>query len=222
MANSYYKGLTPVEFFFHTMGGREGLIDTAVKTSQTGYIQRRLVKALEDVMVNYDFSVRDSSGNLIQYLYGEDGISAEFIEDQKFDLLKQSDQQLIKNCLFFEYNQALEDLGFEDSIRNYFDQKKISFEVQDELLNHKEAHNILYEEFEQIKRDRDQLREIFSTDQKLGILPVNIERLITQSQFQSDSKKNSDLSPFYVIEQLNNTLENLNVIFIEQEEEKLR
>jgi len=47
------------------MGGREGLIDTAVKTSQTGYIQRRLVKALEDVMVNYDYSVRDSSGNLI-------------------------------------------------------------------------------------------------------------------------------------------------------------
>ena len=51
VANSYYKGLTPEEFFFHTMGGREGLIDTAVKTSSTGYIQRRLVKALEDVMV---------------------------------------------------------------------------------------------------------------------------------------------------------------------------
>ena len=63
------------------MGGREGLIDTAVKTSQTGYIQRRLVKALEDVMVQYDYSVRDSMGNIIQYLYGEDGIGPEYIEE---------------------------------------------------------------------------------------------------------------------------------------------
>jgi DNA-directed RNA polymerase II subunit RPB1 len=44
--NSYLQGLTPIEFFFHAMGGREGLIDTAVKTSETGYIQRRLVKVL--------------------------------------------------------------------------------------------------------------------------------------------------------------------------------
>lgn len=104
-------------------------------------------------MVNYDFSVRDSTGNLIQYIYGEDGISAEYIEDQKFDLLSQSDEQLRKNCLFFEYNSGLEDMGFEDSIKNYFEQKKISLDVQDELLNHKEAHNLLFEEYEQIKRD---------------------------------------------------------------------
>jgi len=49
--NSYLRGLTPQEFFFHAMGGREGLIDTAVKTSSTGYIQRRLVKAMEDLMI---------------------------------------------------------------------------------------------------------------------------------------------------------------------------
>ena len=51
MENSYLRGLTPQEFFFHAMGGREGLIDTAVKTSSTGYIQRRLVKAMEDLMI---------------------------------------------------------------------------------------------------------------------------------------------------------------------------
>ena len=44
--NSFYTGLTPTEFFFHTMGGREGLVDTAVKTAETGYMQRRLVKVL--------------------------------------------------------------------------------------------------------------------------------------------------------------------------------
>jgi len=51
LQNSYLRGLTPQEFFFHAMGGREGLIDTAVKTASTGYIQRRLVKAMEDLMV---------------------------------------------------------------------------------------------------------------------------------------------------------------------------
>jgi DNA-directed RNA polymerase beta' subunit len=49
VGNSFYTGLTPTEFFFHTMGGREGLVDTAVKTAETGYMSRRLMKALEDL-----------------------------------------------------------------------------------------------------------------------------------------------------------------------------
>ncbi len=56
--NSYLAGLTPSEFYFHAMGGREGLIDTAVKTAETGYIQRRLIKAMESVMVQYDGTIR--------------------------------------------------------------------------------------------------------------------------------------------------------------------
>ena len=60
VTNSYLTGLTPSEFYFHAMGGREGLIDTAVKTADTGYISRRLMKALEDVMVKYDGTVRTS------------------------------------------------------------------------------------------------------------------------------------------------------------------
>ena len=82
--SSFYKGLKPHEFFFHSMGGREGLSDTAVKTSRTGYIQRKLVKSLEDLVVKYDGSVRDSQKNFVQKLYGEDGFISEFIERQKF------------------------------------------------------------------------------------------------------------------------------------------
>ena len=70
--NSYLRGLTPTEFFFHAMAGREGLIDTAVKTAETGYIQRRLVKALEDVMSKYDGTVRNSLGDIVQFVYGDD------------------------------------------------------------------------------------------------------------------------------------------------------
>jgi DNA-directed RNA polymerase II subunit RPB1 len=81
---SYLKGLTPTEFFFHMMGGRIGLIDTAVKTAETGYTQRRLVKAMEDLMVRYDGTVRNSSNEILQFLYGEDGMDGRWIEDADF------------------------------------------------------------------------------------------------------------------------------------------
>ena len=72
--SSYRTGLTMLEFFFHAMGGREGLVDTAVRTQQSGYLQRRLVNALEHIKVEYDYTVRDPYGNIIQFEYGEDGI----------------------------------------------------------------------------------------------------------------------------------------------------
>lgn len=80
--NSFIDGLSPQEVFFHAMGGREGLIDTAVKTSETGYIQRRLVKAMEDVKVHYDNTVRNAKGSVVQYIYGEDGMDGCKIESQ--------------------------------------------------------------------------------------------------------------------------------------------
>src|SRR5881296_2906610 len=72
--NCYRDGLTPLEFFFHAMGGREGLVDTAVRTQQSGYMQRRLINALEHLKIEYDQTVHDPHGNIVQYLYGEDGI----------------------------------------------------------------------------------------------------------------------------------------------------
>ena len=80
VANSFYSGLTPTEFFFHTMGGREGLVDTAVKTAETGYMQRRLVKSLEDLCLQYDMTVRNSFGEVIQFEYGADGLDPMMME----------------------------------------------------------------------------------------------------------------------------------------------
>jgi DNA-directed RNA polymerase subunit A' len=70
----YRDGLDPIEFFFHAMGGREGLVDTAVRTQQSGYMQRRLINALEYLRVESDGTVRDSEGNIIEFRYGEDGV----------------------------------------------------------------------------------------------------------------------------------------------------
>lgn len=74
VANSFYTGLDPTEFFMHTMGGREGLVDTAVKTAETGYMSRRLMKALEDLSSQYDGTVRNSTGGIVQLVYGDDGL----------------------------------------------------------------------------------------------------------------------------------------------------
>ena len=71
---SFKKGLSPVEFFMHACGGREGLVDTAVRTSNSGYMQRRLVNAMQDLASNYDKTVRNSTGGIIQFIFGNDNI----------------------------------------------------------------------------------------------------------------------------------------------------
>lgn len=89
--NSFYSGLTPTEFFFHTMAGREGLVDTAVKTAETGYLQRRLVKCLEDLVVQYDGTVRNAINEVVEFIYGGDGLDPVFMEvkDRPVDMDRQ-------------------------------------------------------------------------------------------------------------------------------------
>ncbi|MHA1396283.1 MAG: DNA-directed RNA polymerase subunit A' [Candidatus Heimdallarchaeaceae archaeon] len=72
--NSFRSGLNPIEFFMHAAGGREGLVDTAVRTSQSGYMQRRLVNALQDISSCYDKTVRNAAGEIVQFLYGDDNV----------------------------------------------------------------------------------------------------------------------------------------------------
>ncbi len=88
--NSYISGLTAPELFFHAMGGRIGLIDTAVKTSQTGYIQRRLIKGLEDLKIEYDMTVRNNNNKIIQMIYGDDSINTTRVENQNVPLVSMS------------------------------------------------------------------------------------------------------------------------------------
>jgi DNA-directed RNA polymerase II subunit RPB1 len=88
--SSYITGLSAPELFFHAMGGRIGLIDTAVKTSQTGYIQRRLIKGLEDLKVEYDMTVRNNMGKIIQFAYGDDGFDTTSVENQSIPLVGMS------------------------------------------------------------------------------------------------------------------------------------
>ena len=87
VSDRFITGLRPQDFFFHCMAGREGLFDTAVKTSRSGYLQRCLIKQLESLVVKYDMTVRDSDNSIIQFLYGEDGVDVmetKFLDKFKF------------------------------------------------------------------------------------------------------------------------------------------
>jgi len=93
--NSYRSGLTPEEFFFHAMGGREGLVDTAVRTSKSGYLQRRLINALSELETQYDGTVRDTSDTIVQFEFGEDGTSPVKVssnEDSPIDIEQITDR----------------------------------------------------------------------------------------------------------------------------------
>jgi DNA-directed RNA polymerase III subunit RPC1 len=80
VASSFFSGLNPTEFLFHAMSGREGLVDTAVKTAETGYMSRRLIKSLEDAHVSYDNTVRNSAGNIVNFMYGQDALDPAELE----------------------------------------------------------------------------------------------------------------------------------------------
>ena len=95
--HSFIHGLTPQELFFHAMGGRIGLIDTAVKTSTTGYIQRRLVKGLEDIKIEYDMTVRNNKQKIIQFSYGDDGFDTVKVENQKLPVVTMSIEALYEH-----------------------------------------------------------------------------------------------------------------------------
>ncbi len=97
--SSYINGLTPQELFMHAMGGRIGLIDTAVKTSTTGYIQRRLIKALEDLKVEYDMTIRTNKNKIVQFAYGDDGIDTTKVEDQEIPIVEMSVQDIYNHYL---------------------------------------------------------------------------------------------------------------------------
>merc|ERR1711871_974253 len=151
--NSYLNGLTPTEFFFHAMGGREGLIDTAVKTSETGYIQRRLVKSMETVSARYDSTLRNSGGCVMQFLYGEDGVDAIRVEPQEFDTYSYEES---KFRAVYYMDVSSKNFGLQEmkgasgqSSRHYLDPEVVADCRQDAELR-----LLLEEEYEQLCQDR--------------------------------------------------------------------
>uniref|UniRef100_A0A671PGW1 DNA-directed RNA polymerase subunit n=1 Tax=Sinocyclocheilus anshuiensis TaxID=1608454 RepID=A0A671PGW1_9TELE len=187
--NSYLAGLTPTEFFFHAMGGREGLIDTAVKTAETGYIQRRLIKSMESVMVKYDATVRNSINQVVQLRYGEDGLAGEAVEFQNMATLKPSHKAFEKKFKFdYTNDRALRRTLQEDVVKD--------------LMTNAHVQSALEREFEKMKEDREILRAIFPTGDSKVVLPCNLARMIWNAQkiFRINPRTPTDLNPVRVVE----------------------
>lgn len=201
--NSYLRGLTPQEFFFHAMAGREGLIDTAVKTAETGYIQRRLVKALEDVAVCYDGTVRNSLGDLLQFVYGEDGMDGAFIERQTIKTFGINDRE-------FEHRYRVD----VTDQKGGFLPNVLQVGVDDSSL---ELQQKLDEEYDQLCQDRALLRNFIfpgKDNSTAQYLPVNLNRIVQNATqiFHIDRRKPSDLEPAYIIEQVQELAKRLVVV----------
>lgn len=185
------------------MGGREGLIDTAVKTAETGYISRRLMKALEDIMVKYDGTVRTSKNFVIQFIYGEDGVAGEHIEDMTIDLLKMDNRTMEKR-----YNFMSRDLD-EEKLSKYFEDPQTA----NGMFNDPVVAKAVRDEYIEIQRDRELLRNsIFNTTNDDSVhLPINLRRIIQNAKktFELSPRMKSDLKPLDVIEKLKTTLNEL-------------
>lgn len=201
--NSYLRGLTPTEFFFHAMAGREGLIDTAVKTAETGYIQRRLVKALEDVMSKYDGTVRNSLGDIVQFIYGEDGLDGVHIESQRVDIITCSDKQFER-----KFKVDLMDPKPATSISAEF------LEQANEMLGDIDTQKWLDKEWDLLQGARDYLRENKTDDNEQLQLPINVVRILdtAKTTFKIKNGARSNLHPKEVIPQVNDLLERLQVV----------
>lgn len=174
--NSFISGIRPSEFFFHAMAGREGLIDTAVKTSDSGYIQRKLVKTMEDLHVEYDGTVRNVNGAIIQFHYGGDGIDSVSVELQQCDL-----GIMTMEAIYSNYAASATDF-----------RSVCSGDVADsppDLV-------------EQIIKDRDTLvHHVFRYVKKTEIYaPVNLARIV--AKYNNTYATKTDLTPEYVASEL--------------------
>ena len=183
--NSFISGQTPQEFFFHAMGGREGLIDTAVKTATTGYVQRQLMKAMEDLMVGYDYSVRSSGGMVVQFVYGNDGMDGTYVESQPLLITKMSVEEI---ATAFHYDPktkwgSILRKGYATKVKSKKTQKAFE-EHYMTLLNH-----------------RDYLiNHYFKGDAQNNVnFPVNIQRII-ENVAKRDNKERSDILPLDIFE----------------------
>lgn len=174
--HSFVDGLMPAEFFYHAQAGREGLIDTAVKTSDTGYIQRRLMKSMEDQHVEHDGTVRNVTGSVIQFVYGEDGMDTVAVESQECKLALMTLENIYR-----DYALTPDDVNpfLKDSVAETPD-------MVEELIADRELF----------------VRSVFRYRKNDTVLaPVHLKRLVTK--YENPYSTKTDLTPTYVISGLN-------------------
>ena len=202
--NSFIGGLNPDELFFHAMGGRVGLIDTACKTSQTGYIQRRLIKGLEDLMVHYDMTVRNNKNKIIQYSYGDDNFDPVRVESQQVPFVNMTIEEI------YGHYQMPNDYS-KDSLYGtlYTKQAYSKFKRQKTELDKKCKY---YIDFILKSRD-DVIAKIFNRIYKPSVnVPVAFTHIINNIAGNQEENVIIDITPLEVFELIEINFEKLNLL----------
>jgi DNA-directed RNA polymerase II subunit RPB1 len=207
--NSYISGLTAPELFFHAMGGRMGLIDTAVKTSQTGYIQRRLVKGLEDLKVEYDGTVRNNMGKIVQFTYGEDGIDTTRVENQNIPLVNMSIEDIYMHFDLI----GLGDQDTNSDLLNIYT-KPVVARMDSQIGALVESNKKIIARF--IEYREKLVENVFKyKDENFVKAPVAFSHIIQNIQGQMGLSSTSavDITPFEYISMISDTLQDLEQLF---------
>ena len=192
--DSYITGLTAPELFFHAMGGRVGLIDTAVKTSQTGYIQRRLIKGLEDLKIEYDMTVRNSKGKIIQFAYGDDNFDSTRVENQG---VKLSSMTLEEIYLHFDIVGVNDE---QEQMLNVYSKSTIR-RMKKEKQEAKKKCKMMIDKM--IDAQENIIRKVFLNKNDDSVqIPVAFQSIIQNIQYQLGLQSNSlvDITPLEAFE----------------------
>ena len=197
--SSFIQGLTPEEVYFHAMGGRVGLIDTAVKTSQTGYIQRRLIKGNEDLKVAYDMTVRNNKNKIIQFHYGDDNIMPTKTENQKIPLTRMSIEEIYSHFQIPDddtSNSIFTTTYTKNTKKRLKKQKKQLIKKINKLIS------------DMIGYRDDLIKHVFKYEENITIhIPVHFNRIINNIQHQLNIQSNSlvNITPFELYQIIDET-----------------
>ena len=210
--SSFISGLSPEELFFHAMGGRIGLIDTAVKTSQTGYIQRRLIKGMEDLKVEYDMTVRNGKQRIIQFSYGDDGIDTIKVENQSLPLVAMSLDEI-----YAHFHMPLDNSSeTEESSVTAFTKTAYAKMKKEKSATTKKIRDLIDYMIEM----RDLIIErVFSRlDNKNVQMPVSFTHIINNVQAQQQINQNSmvDITPLEAMDMISAGFRQLETLYYAQ------
>jgi len=206
--NGFEHGLSPNEYIYHAMAGRVGVISTSIKTAETGYIQRKLVKIMEDLCTLYDSTARNAHGRIIQFVYGGDGMDGSMVEEQSVDYISMNSSEMFK-----KYGWSSIEIDTMDA--------RLTPDALRTLRDHDNYMDVLNEEYDQMVNDKRTLIFERSVNHQIPTLysPINYQRLLQShsDRFNLEQRGFADLDPVYIIESVKKLLNERLVITPDEE-----
>lgn len=186
--NSFFKGINYMEYFYALMSARSGVIDGAVKTASSGYIQRKLVKTLEDIMIKYDCTVRGANNAILQFVYGDSG--ADTTKQNSYDLkiMKMNNKEIRDKIVFTE-----------SELKKYSFSESKNEEIYNELIKIRDL----------FRENKLKSYMNYVTLNSNFMIPVNMNRIINNTKNDVELNKLTDkLNADYVYENINKLISN--------------